>query len=201
MFQIRIKLLLVFLPAISFALAQDGGVVASATPDVNYKISPNDKLQVSVYEEPDLTVEVVVGGNGTVTLPLIQQIKVSGRTSREVEMAIAAAYKSQRYLRNPQITITVLEFAQRTVSVLGQVNKPGSVPIPGGQTSIDLLVAIAGAGDFRNIANKKKVKITRKNGARGKSITVNVVDLLEGNRDQVFYLYPGDIVLVPQRIF
>lgn len=189
--------------ALGSASAQERAVVASATPDTNYRLSPNDQLAISVYEEPDLTVERSVASNGMITLPLIDQVKVAGKTVSEAQNTIAAAYREQQFLRFPQVSVTVAQFAERTVSVFGEVNKPGAVVIPGGQTRIELLSAIALAGDFKRIAKKSKVKVTRNQGRQGqKTEEIDVKDLLEskGTRGTI-YLYPGDIVSVPQRIF
>ncbi len=193
------------LTLMGFASAQEGGVVVrgnSATPDPNYRLSPNDQLAISVYEEPELSLEVAVTSNGTITLPLIKQVKVSGKTVGQVEATIEAAYKDQEFLRFPQVSVTIAKFAERTVSVFGHVNKPGAVPFPGGQTRISLLSAIAGAGGFKQIANQRKVKITRGDGnGAERTMEVNVQDLLNAKdgADHV-YLYPGDTVTVLQRI-
>ena len=177
-----------------------GGAFGQAEPDANYKISPNDKLSVSVFDEPELAVDVAVAADGMVTLPMINQIRVAGKSAHEAQLAIAQSYKSKEYLRNPQVTVTVSYFVQLTVSVLGQVGKPGNIEIPGGQQQIDLLTAIANAGDFKNIAQKKKVKITRK--ADKHTETHDVKDLMtDGGGGKTIYLYPGDVVFVPQRLF
>ncbi len=198
-----VALLFVMVSAGSALAQAPGSEAVKPTVDASYRISPNDKLAVTVYEEPDLAAEVSVSSNGMVTLPLIQQVKVLGKTTRQVEMSIAAAYRDQRFLKRPQVTVTVVEFAQRTVSVLGQVNRPGPVLIPGGQERIELLAAIAGAGDFKGIANKRKVRVTRNKGQKGeKSTVVNVTAILNSEKGaQSIFLYPGDFVFVPQRIF
>lgn len=175
-----------------------GSVFGQDKPEVSYKISSNDKVSVSVFDEPELAVEVAVAANGRITLPMINEIRVAGKSAHEAQLAIAQAYKSQQYLRNPQVTVTVTEFVQLSVSVLGQVGRPGNIPIPGGQKRIDLLTAIANAGDFKGIANTKKVRITRKTNKRIE--THNVKDLMNDGGGKTIYLYPGDVVFVPQRI-
>jgi protein involved in polysaccharide export with SLBB domain len=115
-------------------------------------------------------------------------------------MAIAKAYKVKEFLKNPQVTVSVSAFVKLTVSVLGQVGSPGAIEIPGGQQQIDLLAAIAKAGDFKGIANKKKVRITRK--ANQRTETHDVKSLMTDDGDgKAVYLYPGDVVFVPQRLF
>ena len=177
-----------------------GGAFGQAAPDASYKISPSDTLSVSVFDEPELALVVVVAANGTVTLPMINEIRVAGNSAHEAQLVIAQSYKSKQLLRNPQVTVTVSDFVKLTVSVLGQVGKPGNILIAGGQQRIDLLTAIANAGDFKNIAQTKKVKITRK--ANKRTETHDVKGLMSNRGDgKTIYLYPGDVVFVPQRIF
>ena len=176
--------------------------VLLAQSELNYRISPSDQVAISVFEEPELSVERSVVASGMITLPLIEQIKIAGKTPREAEIAIARAFKEKQFLKNPQVTVTVTNFAQHTVSVTGFVNKPGKVTMPPGQTRIPLLDAIAAAGDFKNIAKKKKVTIIRKSGSRnGRPEYVNVEDLMKAGRGASLFLYPGDSVFVPQRLF
>ncbi len=172
-----------------------GSALAQETANANYRISASDRIAISVHQEDELCVERAVANNGMVTLPLIEEIRVAGKTAREAEKAIEAAYRDERFLRHPQVTVTVAQFVERSISVLGAVNKPGTVVIPGGQVQIDLMTAIANAGDFKQIANKKKVRITRKNG---KIIEINAEDIISGKSKPVV-LFPGDIVSVKQR--
>ena len=169
--------------------------------DASYRISPDDRLKVSVFDEPELESEVSVARNGMVSLPLVNEVRVSGKTAYEAQLAIAEQYTAQQYLRSPQVTVTVVTFAANHVTILGQVGKPGVIEIPGGQTKIDLLTAIAGAGDFKGIANTKKVTITRNKGkADERTETHDVKDMMKGGGGKTIYLYPGDVVFVPQRI-
>lgn len=170
---------------------------ALAQLDPSYRLLPNDQLKISVFGEEDLTGDYALTSRGTVTLPFIGGVKLGGKTPTEAQALIAKAYVDNRILRNPQVNVTVAKFAELSVMVLGKVNKPGPVPIPPGQTRIDLMSAIAGAGDFTGIAKKKKISIKRKKN--GKLEEVNAEKLL-GEAKQVF-LFPGDIVSVPQRLF
>ena len=187
----------VFLTLAASSFAQGNAVSA------NYRLTPNDQITMSVFGEPDITdVAATVAGSGMVNLPLIKPIRLAGKTVREAELAVTQAYIAQELFRSPQVTISVKEFAQHSVTILGQVGKPGVVPIPGGQARIDLVTAIASAGDFRGIANQKKVRITRNRGkANEKTEEVNVKDIMNGRaRTKTVYLFPGDVVFVPQRI-
>jgi polysaccharide export outer membrane protein len=172
-----------------------------AQADANYRISPSDQLAISVFDEPELSVERSVVGSGMISLELLsEQVKVGGKTAREAEIAIAKAYQENQLLRSPQVTVTVMTFALHSVSVMGFVNKPGKVPMPPGQTRISIIDAIAGAMDFKGIAQKKKVTITRKKGAQKPEI-IDYEKLIKSGGAAELFLYPGDSVSVPQRLF
>ena len=165
--------------------------------DLNYRISANDQLTISIFNEEDLSVDRSVQGNGVVTLPLVGPIKVQGKTPAEVEKSIAKAYRDGQILKDPQVSVNISEFAEKSVSIMGQVLKPGKVVIPPGKVRIEFFAAIAGAGDFKGIAKTKAVEIKRKDGKVEK---VNVDDIRKGkSKIKTIYLYPGDIVTVPQR--
>src|SRR3954471_8118571 len=91
-----------------------------------YRITHGDRIAVAVFNEPDLT----SGGNkvearGTISLQLIAEIRIAGLTVVEAQAAIESAYRDQRYLRNPQVKVTVEEYAARLVNISGKVNQQG----------------------------------------------------------------------------
>ena len=100
---------------------------------------------------------------------------------------------------DPYVTVTVKEYHKRFVTVLGEVNRPGTVDFPSEQT-LDLATAISTAGGFTKVANKNKIQITR----GGKQLTYNLSDLLrsgaEGESKQIL-MEPGDVIYVPQSFF
>jgi polysaccharide export outer membrane protein len=119
---------------------------ADTTPasQPDYVLQPYDLIKVVVFQEPDLEREVRLSPDTTVTLPLIQTVDLKGKTVREAQAIIRELY-DRDYLVNPQINITVEDYAKVSVNVLGSVNQPGSVVIPPDQ-GLNLLDAIAHAG-------------------------------------------------------
>ncbi len=89
-----------------------------------------DRLRVAVYQEDDLTTLVRVDARGHVNLPLLGEITIGGLTLVEAQTAIENAYKEGRYLRNPQVTINVEEYAVREVSISGQIRNPSRYTLP-----------------------------------------------------------------------
>lgn len=188
--------------ALSAALALAGSGLAqekaSAAP-TDYILQQSDLLRVQVYQEPELMREIRVTQEYTISLPLIGTVEVRGRSVRQMEEIIRQLY-DRDYLVNPQITITVLEYAQRTVQVLGQVNNSGAIPFPPEQR-MSLLDAISRAGGFTRLADRRKVQLTRtdENG-RTETFIINADDLIKGNSGDPWYLKKGDTVFVPERI-
>lgn len=143
--------------------------------------------------------EIRVTQEYTISLPLIGTVDVRNKSVRQMEEIVRQLY-DRDFLVNPQITITVLEYAQRTVQVLGQVNNSGAIPFPPEQ-KMSLLDAISRAGGFTRLAERRKVQLTRTDEAgRTETFLINADDLIKGNSGDQWYLKKGDTVFVPERI-
>ncbi len=176
-----------------------GAETAAAGASTDYVLQPSDLIRVMIFQEPDLQREVRITQEYTITLPLIGTIDVRNKTVRQVEELIRDLYDKD-YLVNPQINLTVLEYTQRTVQVVGAVNQPGAVVFPPEQ-KMGLVEAIARAGGQNRLADLKRVRLTR-TSAEGKTenFTVNVDDLMKGVSGEQWLLLKGDVVFVPERI-
>ena len=183
--------------ALSRATAAD--VPRAAEPRQSYKLQPMDLIKVQVYQEPELERELRVSRGRTVVLPLIGTVDLKNRTVNEAEQLITELYDKD-YLVNPQINITVMEYAPRTVNILGAVNTPGSVQIPP-ERDLTLLEAIAHCGGFSRLANRGKLSLTRilSNGET-ENYTVNADQLMSGDGDRRWAMQNGDVVYVPERV-
>lgn len=165
----------------------------------DYILQPLDLLQFEVYDEKELKLEVRISQEYAVTLPLIGSVELKDVTLRAAAEIIRKRY-ADKYIRNPQITLLVKEYASRTVSVLGSVNKPGTVKFQPEQ-NLTLVEAIAEAGGFTRLGDRSKVKLTRSN-PDGSSTTqvVDVDALLTGKDATEWRLQPRDVIFVPERI-
>jgi polysaccharide export outer membrane protein len=171
----------------------------TAKESTDYVLQPSDLIRVMIFQEPDLQREVRITQEFTITLPLIGTIDVRNKTVRQTEELIHDLYDKD-YLVNPQINLTVLEYTQRTVQVVGAVNNPGAVVFPPEQ-KMGLVEAIARAGGQSRISDLKRVRLTRTN-AEGKTenFTINVDDLMKGVSGEQWLLLKGDVIFVPERI-
>jgi polysaccharide export outer membrane protein len=191
--------LLASLPALRADSADTDGKIPS------YTLTATDRLRIAVYQEDDLSSIVRIDAKGEVNLLLVGEVKVAGLTVREAQKVIEDAYRDGRYLRNPQVIITVEEYAPREVSIGGEVRSPGRYPLPieSTMTVVDLVTK---AGGLTDIARGGAVTITHIT-PDGKKITttVDVDSILKGRtqarpNDTTLQLQPGDIVYVPERI-
>ena len=170
---------------------------AATRPD--YILQSSDLLRVQVFQEEDLMRDVRISQEHTVMLPLIGSVDLKGKTPREAEVIIRDLYNKD-YIVNPQVTVSVLEYAKTSVDVLGSVNTPGSITfLP--EQSMTLLDAIARAGGFNRLADRKHVTLTR-SGDDGKQekTTINTDDLIQGNAQESWPLIKGDVIFVPERL-
>lgn len=169
-----------------------------------YKISSLDKILVSVFGERELEVSEIVDRNGSVYLRLIGEIKIAGLTVRDAEERIESEYINQRYLRRPKVRIRIVSYAPQEVLMLGHLAKPGPFKFPPEVEAMDIVEAIARSGGTTNLAKTTKVTIKRKTQTGFDVYQVNLKELQkgleEGNDEGRFFLLPGDIVFVPERI-
>jgi polysaccharide biosynthesis/export protein len=165
----------------------------------DYTLQPLDLIRVQVFQEPDLERQVRISQEYTINLPLVGNLDLSGRSVRQAEELVRARY-GHDYLKNPQITITVLEYTQRTVQVFGAVNQPGSIAFTPEQ-QMGLLEAVARAGGFNRLAERRRVRLTR-NFPDGKfeNFTINADDVIQGSSRDKWMLQKGDVIFVPERI-
>lgn len=162
----------------------------------NYKLAPNDVVNITVFQEPDMTTPTQISRDGSVSVPLIGQVVIGGLSKGEAE-ALIAKRLSEKYLVDPQVTVNVTEYAPQNYTILGQVGQPGSVPVPTGEDVFTLPMAIARAGGNTRIGNLRNIKITRYQGKTISQFTVNMLSP-EG---QQFPIHRGDLITVQETLF
>jgi protein involved in polysaccharide export with SLBB domain len=161
-----------------------------------YVLSPNDLVLIKVYRHDDLESRLRIGKDGSSIFPLLGTVQLGGKTIEQATTAIREQL-AKDYLVNPQVTVTVLDYAKRRFTVLGQVLKPGSYEIPS-EESVNLLEAVAIAGGFTRLSNTSKITVARMNGDKR---TVFTLDVAAANKDSEFQIQPDDTINIPQRLF
>lgn len=172
-------------------LPRPATAAAATTPD--YRLMSGDKLRIEVYKDAQLSQSLQIRPDGKITLPLVGDVPAAGRTSVELRDAIAKSL--QEYMTDPTVTVIVTETTPQVIYVTGEVTKPGSYPIVNGQMSI--IQAIAMAGGLTEFANKKDIRVLRKNGTGMETLRFNYKEVLnDETRREPLQLHPGDTVIV-----
>jgi polysaccharide biosynthesis/export protein len=172
---------------------------------VSYRIAVTDKLGISVVGEEELTVISRVDAKGFVNLKFLGEVQVYGLTISEAQKFIETAYRDGRYLKAPQVTITIEDYAPRPVSITGEVKNPNRYSMPP-EAPMSLVDLVSLAGGFTSSAKGTKVKITRKHlDGTTEVFERDVESQMKGkgrseNDEGDFLLEPNDLVFVPERI-
>jgi polysaccharide export outer membrane protein len=179
--------------------ADSTGIPEGYVRNTTYVLSPNDVIQLKVYREEDMETKVRVAKDGTASFPLIGAVRVQGFTVEQAAELIRRLLDAD-FLVDPQVTLSVVEYAKRRFTVLGCVGKPGSYEMAEDETNTTLLQAIAMAGGFTRLAKVGNVTISRV--VKGEKLRY-VIDAREANdpRTKTFEVLPDDTITVPERIF
>ena len=166
-----------------------------------YRLSPNDQIAVEVFGEDDLRAAGRLNAEGNLSMPLLGSVHLGGLTLSEAAARLTQLYGSD-YLVNPKINVSLVGYAKRRFTVLGQVNRPGSYEMPDGSpTGIDLLEAVAMAGGYTRIAAPERISVRRHHDEGNDEILrVNGKKLAKGEAGN-FVVRPGDTVTVGESIF
>ena len=177
-----------------------GQEISAPTDDraTSYILAPNDLIEIKVFQEDDLESRLRVSRNGTITFPLVGQLSVGGKTPQQAARIIRDAL-ARGYLINPQVSVNVLSFSKYRVTVLGQVQKPGTYDFPD-REKLTLLEAIGLAGGYTRGADPARVVIKRGSGGEESVFRVNAKAMANDGRGS-FEILPGDIVTISESRF
>ena len=159
--------------------------------ETTYRIGVEDELQISVWREPELSSIVVVRPDGKITLPLINDIVVTGLTTDELQTMLAQKLKN--YVNEPQVTVTVRNIRSRKVYIVGQALRQGSFPLNGTKTVLEL---IAEAGGLNAFAKSSSIYVLRTIDGKKTKIPFDYKKAISGKIENVV-LMPGDVLVIP----
>lgn len=163
----------------------------------NTTLGPGDLFKMEIVGEKDLPSEFQVAADGTVAFPYIHDLDVAGLEPQELAKKIRQRLIDDKILTDPSVVVTVTEYRSKMMTVLGQVQRPGSFRITPGMT---LLQAVSMAGGFTSIAHKQRVNVTRLQDGKAKTVIVNVEEIYEGTSPDIV-LQSGDSIYVNERVF
>jgi len=166
-------------------------MVVPAWAQAGDKLGIGDAIRVTVFQQPDLTTESRISERGTVSLPLVGEVKLAGLSVAQAGGRIAGELKSGKFLRNPQVAVALTTLRSRQVSVLGMVARPGRYALDG--TSSQLADVIAAAGGVAE-GGADSVTVLRagkehKVNVLGKNFELKGGDTVYVERAPVFYIY------------
>jgi polysaccharide export outer membrane protein len=187
--------------------APAGAAPAVVVTDPSYHLRAGDTVAITVFNQPDLAATQTIGRGGEVRLQLIAEIVLAGQTVRESENTLEKAYRDRQFLRNPVVTVTVVAYLPREISVLGSVRQPGTVVFPRDTTALDIVDVITLVGGFLPVSKSDAVTVTRRLPDGKETVTtLDLDDVISGRRHPGreradFPIYPGDRIWVPERLF
>lgn len=173
----------------------------AANVEGDYRIGVDDRVQVTVWRNPELMVTVPVRPDGKISVPLIGDVQAGGNTPAQVAAIIKD--KLSVYIREPNVAVILTELRSHEflsrVRVTGAVRAPRSMPHRQGMTVLDAVLEAGGLNDF---ASPNRTKLYRKNTNTTDVIEINLGDVLnKGKLDTNIELRPGDVLTVPERLF
>lgn len=200
-------IVLVFLGAIGSCMAQQAANPTTVTPPVStpsdYRLGAGDVVRINVYQNPDLTLEGRIGEAGSLSYPLLGSVKIGGLPVSVAEKRIADGLKTGNFVKQPQVSILVLQVRGNQVSVLGQVNRPGRFPLEvmdmrlsdilaaaGGISAIGAdTVTLVGIRDGKSIRRELDLPAIFRSASRDDDVMVQNGDVVYVDRAPMAYIY------------
>jgi polysaccharide biosynthesis/export protein len=173
---------------------------ASALPSSEYIIGPGDKLTIFVWRNPELSISVDVRPDGRLSIPLVEDVVAIGKTptqlARELEQRLS------RYVKEPVVTVIAQGFVgpfNEQVRIIGEAAQPRALPYRTDMTVLDAMIEVGGL--TRYAAGNKSV-IVRTTDGKQTTYAVHLDDLIkDGDVTSNVALQPGDILIIPERLF
>jgi len=182
---------LMFFASSAIADAKNNSV--PVTTPASYLIGPGDVLNISVWKEEGMQLEVLVRPDGEITFPLAGEIKAGGLTTRALSEELVK--KLKKYIPHPSVTVSVLKSLSNKIYVIGKVNRPGEFIATG---YMDVLQALTMAGGLTPYAESDEIKIIRRTDTGTKMKLFDYDEVISGERlDMNIILKAGDTIVVP----
>ena len=168
------------------------GSNTGSTVGLQYRIGPEDVLRISVWGNKDLTLDLVVRPDGKISVPLIQDIQAEGLTA--AELADLIKERLLAFIKEPHVTVVVLQVNSAKFYVVGEVKNPGTYFLRG---YVSVLQALAMAQGFTEFASLRSIRIVRNIGGTQEVRVVSFYDIIDGGGEENYLILPGDTIVVP----
>lgn len=175
----------------------DNSEVKLPPPVESTSIGPGDIFTMEIVGEKDLPSEYQVASDGSVDVPYLQRLAVEGLEPQEIQALVKKELITHQIFQDPSVVVRVKEYNSKRVTVLGQVQKPGSFPLTPGLT---LVQALSLAGGLNSIANRDRVNLTRKTDDGTMTVVLSFQAITDGRSPDI-PLQAGDSIYVHERVF
>jgi len=183
--------------------AAPAAAAAAAQATVDYRLGAGDVVRITVYQNPDLTLETRITESGVVSYPLLGAVRLGGRTVTAAEQLLADGLRAGNFVKQPQVTLTVMQVRAHQASVLGQVNRPGRFALEQTDMRLTDLLALAGGtnavgAELAVVTGTRQGQAWRQEvdlpglfapGGRGQDIVIQNGDVVWVDRQPVIYIY------------
>ena len=186
-------LLFTLLVMVPHAHAADAVATASASPAASYSLRPGDTLHINVWKEEQLDRDVLILPDGSIDFPLIGSVPAAGKTPAVLKTIITDKLKP--FIPAAEVSVVVKETRGNSVSVMGQVSRPGDIIM---STNLTVMQALSQAGGLTPYAESDSIVILRTVNGKESSIAFDYSDVSRGKHLETnITLQPGDVVVVP----
>jgi polysaccharide export outer membrane protein len=174
--------------------ALTGTAPASTPPPFagDYRVGPGDLLRVNVFDHPELAADLRVSQSGNLTFPLLGQLAVAGKSPHDIESALVQGLSNGGFVREPQVSVLVIDYQSQKISVMGQVTRPGQYVLTASEHALDLL---AEAGGVVNMIAADEATLIRRGGER---LSIDLIAMFAGDPRQNPEVGAGDTIYVPR---
>lgn len=169
--------------------------MAAADDSIDYLLGAGDTIRINVFQNPELTTETRVSESGSVSFPLVGEVKVGGKSIQAAEKAIAQGLVKGKFVQQPQVNIVLLAVRGNQVAVMGMVNKPGRYPLETFNIHLSEAIAIAG-GVMPQAGNGKALLSGTRNGQPYKHEVELAALFLSDKKAEDIVVTNGDIIYV-----
>ncbi len=174
-------------------------VPIKSVEDTTYQIWPGDSLQIFVWQNPELSMSVLVRPDGLISMPLVEEMDVAGKNPSVVAREIEQMLHS--YIKKPLVTIIVTNFSEnphQSIRILGAAVKPTEMRYQKNMNVLDVVIYMGGLSEF---AAGNRASLVRRVCNENKTYPLKLEDLVKGDVNANVDLQPGDIIVIPESFF